>query len=187
MQLLRHFSVRAVELLFQQRINKYVDATQEKARDRSDAFDGFAALDPALDAAQVRFGDFTIARQPEQERDVDVDALADELFDSGQTFLGGRHLDEDVRSIERPPQRTRFFDGCIGVAREMRRYFEAHEAVAAVAFVVEVPQPVGRGLHVVDGQRLVDFGDRLPGAGERVDAFVVVVTAADGLLENARV
>ncbi len=149
--------------------------------------DGGAGREPALQSLQIRVGDLFVAAHAEEQRDVDVDPLVERLLDRGQADLGRRDLDHHVRTVDRSVQMARVSQRRLGVVRQVGRDLEAHEAVSALGPVVDPPQDVARGLHVLDGDRLVDLTGAQPARGELLDPLVVAVLAGEGLVEDGRV
>ena len=57
-----------------------------------------------LETVEVGVHDLLVASQPEDQRDVDADALAQRLDDRGQSLVGGGDLDEQVGPVDLAPQ-----------------------------------------------------------------------------------
>ncbi len=78
------------------------------------------------------------------------------------------------------------FDGrALGIHREIRRHFQADEAIVPCEMIVDRPQHVRRMLDVLDGEMLEQFGNRTVALFQRLaDRGVIFVRASDRLLEN---
>ena len=165
-----------------------VDAADEEAGDAGDQRDVAAAGVQSFQAREVGFRHGQIGVEPEQQRDVDVDPLADQLADGGRAGLGAGNLDHQIRPIDRAPEPPRLGDGPQAVHGQVRRDLEADEAVAAVQAVVDRAQLVGRLADVGDGQ-LVEQAARIGVAVLQhvLDRGVVVGAVADRFLEDGGV
>ena len=138
-----------------------------------------------FEPGQIGFDDLFVDLLGEQQRDVDVDAFADELADRRQAGLGGRHLDHQVFAADRAPEPPRLGDCRLGAHREIRRDFEADISVLALRPLVDRAQRVGRMLDVLDREPLIERHDIE--VALRLDALqgrIVVGAAADGLFED---
>ena len=140
------------EALVEQLVDRGVDAADEEAGDAARA----AAESPppatnASSAGEIGLGHLLVDLLGEQQGDVDVDALADQLADGRQAGFGRRHLHHQIVAGDRAPEPPRFGDGGLGVEGEIGRDFEADEAVATAAGVVDRPQDIGG---------MPDIGDR---------------------------
>ena len=91
-----------------------------------------ALRDQMFEPRQIGFDDLLIDLLREQQRDVDVDAFADELADRRQAGLRRRHLDHQVVAADRPPEPPRLGDRRLGVHRQIGRDFEADISVLAL-------------------------------------------------------
>ena len=110
-------------------------------------------------------------------------------FDGRDAGGGRRHLDHQVRPVDRLPQPARVPHGRLGVVRDGGGHLEAHVAVRADGAVVHRPQDGAGRADVVHGQGfeeavVVDAG---PGREHLTHLGVVVGTARNGLLEDGRV
>ena len=99
---------------------------------------------------EIGLDDLFIDLLREQQRDVDVDAFADELADRRQAGLCRRHLDHQVVAADRLPEPPRLGDRRLGVHRQIGRDLEADIAVPAFGCVVDRAQRVGRVPDVLD-------------------------------------
>ena len=161
-----------------------VDARDEEARDRGDV-ERAPLGDAALEAADVGLGDRGVLLDPEQQRDVDVDALVDRLLDRGDAGAGAGDLDHHVRAVEPRPVVARLLERALGVVGAIGQHLERDEAVAVL--VEHRPQHVGRVLEVGDRDPLEQRERVEPLAGAVAQLVVVVGRAEDRLLEDRRV
>src|SRR2546421_12861452 len=67
---------------------------------------GFPLGCARFNAGDVSCRHLPITWQSKEERDVDVDAFADELVNGGQPFCRRRDFDENIGAIQRPTQAT---------------------------------------------------------------------------------
>ena len=161
-----------------------VHARDEEARDRVHV-ERLAGLEPALHRADEALGDLFVGLDREQQRDVDVDAAGQRLLDRVEALVGPRDLDHQVRAVHAAPEVLRLPQRAAGgIEREIRRDLERHEPVVAAGRVPHGAEHVGRELHVLDRDVLVDLLGRQPLARELLDVVVVVVRAEDRLLED---
>jgi hypothetical protein len=154
-----------------------VDPADEERRNAAEPGDVLAGHVRALDTFEERVHDGLVALETEDQRDVDADALGEELADGGQPLDRGRHLDEEVRPVDQPPQRAGLGDGLGGVVRDARVDLDRHATVDAVRGVVDGPQHVARPAHVVGGDRPQRLAD-VDAADRQVAKLVVVEVAA---------
>src|SRR6185295_15694304 len=110
------------DLLVDQAIHKAVDAADEET--------GYARR--SADVALCRFQTFDervrdrfVVLLREQQRDINIDAFADELFDGGDAGRCARNLHHQVGPIHGLPQAVRSGERGIGFARQVRRDFQA--------------------------------------------------------------
>jgi hypothetical protein len=71
-----------------------------------------------LHALEEGFHYFFVPGKGEDQGDVDADALGEAVGDGRQACLGCRDLDEQVRSVDQPPQLTCLGDSGGGVMRQ---------------------------------------------------------------------
>ena len=83
-----------------------------------------------LEPAEIGMRHSLVVREREHQGRVDVDALADQTLDSRDPLGRRRHLDHQVRTIDRPPQASRLHHGSLGVPGEVGRDLETHVPVA---------------------------------------------------------
>ena len=171
--------------LVQPGVDLGIDPGHEEGGDRPDRRQVMAGPPGAFHPVEEGVHDRVVARQGEDQRDVDADALGQARGDRGQSLPGGRDLDEQVGPVDQPPQRPRLGDRGLGVMREPRVDLDRHPAIHAVGRVVDRPQDVTGPAHVEGGQR----PQRLPGidaAGGQVPQLRVIgVAAGDRLGEDA--
>ncbi len=81
---------------------------------------------------QIRLDHLFIDLLREQQRDVDVDAVGDELANRRQPGAGRRNLDHDIVARDLAPQPPRLGDRRLRAHRQIGRHLEAHIAVRAL-------------------------------------------------------
>ena len=81
-----------------------IDAADEEARHAGDARGIAAARDERLETFDVRLGGALVDVLSEQQRDVDVDALGDQLAHRGDALRRAGHLDHQVGAADCGPQ-----------------------------------------------------------------------------------
>ena len=130
-------------------------STRETKNEATEAMrvDRLPARHAPLEAGEVGVDDLLVARDGEQQRDVDVDAAGGELLDRGDAGLGGGDLDHHVGPREAAPELERLLDRRRGVVGEVGRALERDEAVAPAAGVVGRAQQVGGAADVVERER----------------------------------
>ena len=132
--------------------------------------------DERLEAAQVGLHDLVVAVEPEDERDVDTAAFADQRLNGRHAFTRGRHLDQEVGLGDRVVELPRISHGALGVVRQRGRDFEGDEPVLTVTLVVRRAQQ-GQGVLDVGGRHLpVRLLDRVV-RHQRAELVVVDVFA----------
>ena len=164
----RHFAAEAGERRARSRIlglleplgdrlvDGRIDPADEEAGDAGHAVERPARGGERFEAAQIGLDHLFIDVLGEQQRDVDVDALADQRTDRRNARLGPRHLDHQVVAADRLPQPPRLGDGRRGVYGDIGRDFQADEAVATGIRVVDRAENVGGAVDVGDREPLVD-------------------------------
>ena len=172
------------ELLVDQPVDRRVHAAHEEARHRGVPVDPFARGEPPVEAPEVRLHHRVVAREREDERDVDVQPVGDRLLDRGDAGARAGNLDHQVRAVDGSPEPVRLPHSRLGVVREARRHLEADEAVAAGRPLEDGQEEVGGLAEVADGERLEDLLGRLALGGQRAQLVVVVRARGDGLLED---
>ena len=111
---------------------------------------GVAAAHASFQAREVGVDDLLVARDREQQRDVDVDPARGQLLDRRHPGVRGGDLDHHVGSFEPVPQLDGLLDGGRGVVGEVGRALEGDEPVAPGARVVDGPQQVGGPADVLE-------------------------------------
>ena len=165
-----------------------VDAADEKARHAGNAADVLAFREPALEPRDVGLGHRLVGVVGEQQRDVDVDAFADQRADRRHAFRRAGHLHHQVRPVHPFVQAPRLGDRVLLAQREVGRDLEADVAVQSLRALEHRPQHVGHVLDVAHRQRLVDLLRVALAAGrQRLELGVVIVARAHRLLEDRRV
>ena len=164
-----------------------VDAGDEERGDRGDAARVPAALDEALEPADVGLGDLAMAVEREDQRDVDRDAARDRLLDRRQALLGGRDLHEQVLAVDQRVQALGLLDRALGVVGEVRVDLERDPAVLAVAVVVDLLEQVAGALDVADGELEEDLLRLRRLLEDLAQLLVVGVAVGDRALEDRRV
>ena len=141
-----------------------------------------------FEAAQIGVRHLLIDLLRKQQRNIDVEALADEGADRRQARRGRRYFHHQILAADRAPQPVRLGDGAFGIIGEIRRHFEADETVGAVLDVVDATQRIGGVADVGDREFLVDFGDRNGAARDHaLDLLVIGGGLPDRLLEDRRI
>ena len=161
-----------------------VDAADEEGRDRGDPRRVAAALDEALQAADVRLGDLPMALEREDQRHVDGDAGGDRLLDRGQALRRRGDLDQQVGLLDQRVQALGLGDRALGVVGEVRVDLERDPAVLAVALVPDGPQDVAGVADVVARKREEDLLRVGLARRELADLVVVGVALGDRALED---
>ena len=110
---------------------------------------GHASLQPR----HVGVDDLLVARDGEQQRDVDVHAACREFLDRGDPGRGGRDLDHHVGPRETTPEIERLLDGGVSVVGKVGRALERHETVAPTAGLIDGTQQVGGAADVLERDR----------------------------------
>ena len=172
-------------MLLDEPIHRNVDSAHEEAGDACHPA-GIAALrDQMFEAREIGFDDLFIDLLREQQRNIDVDPLADELADRRQARLGPRHFDHQVIATDRPPEPPRFDDGRLGIHRQIGRNLEADVSVPAFRCFKDRAQGVGSVLNIFDRKSLIERHDIAITVGfNRVQGRIIVGAAGDGFFEN---
>jgi hypothetical protein len=140
-----------------------------------------------LEPGEIRVHHLLVARDREDQRDVDRDPRRDCRGDRGEPCCRGRNLDHHVRAGHGSMEPTRFVDGPAGVVRQGRIHLEADAAVEAVALREHRMQPVASVLNVLDGQRLEQLLSPETARDQRGERFVIIVGLGDRLVEDGGV
>ena len=178
------FRNSVVELLVGHRI----DAADEEACNACDVRRIAALGEVFFQARKIGFSNLQIDILREQQRDVDVDAFANQMLDCRQALRRCRHLDHEILALDVLPEPLSFGDRTLGVHRQIRRHLQADEAILALEIVVDRPQYVGRVLDVFNGELLEQLGDRAIAAFQGLsDRAVIFIGTADRLFEDRRI
>src|SRR5579883_472133 len=164
-----------------------IDAAHEEAGHRGDAVQRPAGRRQGLQAGEVSLHHPLVRLDGEDQRDVDVEALADELPDGRDARIRRRHLHHDVRAVDRGPEAAGFGDAGRGVVGQPWRYLDADESVLPAGPVIEGAEEVCRGHDVFEQQPFVDRGWARATLQQLLDGRVVVGAVEDRLLEDGRV
>ena len=148
------------DFLVEQFVDCGVDAADEEARDT--CYTGHVAALPGerFETRQISLDDLFVDLLREQQRDVDVDAVGDQIADRRQALGCRRHFDHEVRTIDRVPQALGFGDRGFGLLRQIGRDLDADKAVGAAAFLEHRKEHVGRLLDVLDRELFVNLAGR---------------------------
>jgi hypothetical protein len=128
-------------VLIDELVHRDVDTAHEKAGDACDLAGITTLGHEMLEARQIGLDNFLVDLLREQQRDIDVDSLADEAANRRQTGLCARHLDHQVVAADRLPEASR-----LGVHRQVGRHFEADISVTALHRLIDRAQRVRRTL-----------------------------------------
>ena len=165
-----------------------IDPRDEERGDRGDRREVAPRLEGALEAGDVGARDRLVDGDVEEQRDVDVDALADQPLDRLGRVRRAGHLDHHVGPADRLDEAPRLGDRALRVVLDAGRQLEGDVAVRAAARLVDRAQRVGGAPQVVAGEayeRLV--GVAHAGVGEGAQLVVVVRGTGDRLPEDRRV
>ena len=174
-----------LEALVDDGIDGGIDAADEEACHAGTSRHVPAGRGQSFQALDIGQGDRLVGRLREQQGDVDVDAFADQRGDGRNPGLGARHLDHQVRPVDRCPQTPCLDHGRLRVVRQIGRDLEADEAVPSAGRIEHRAQHIGRLLDVAHGQVLVErygIGFGRPREGDQIG--IVIAGAADRLLED---
>src|SRR6185503_14527695 len=117
---------------------------------------GFPLRSTRFNTGDVSCRHLPITWQPKEQRDVDVDAFADELLDGGQPFGRRRDFDEHVGPLQRSPQTTGLNDRTFSVMRQVWIDLQTHISFPRVSLIVHGSELVGRALHVALAESFVN-------------------------------
>ena len=176
-----------IPVLLEPTIGLGVDPRDEEARDRRDRRGIAAGLDEPLEPAEVRLDDGLVAVEREDQRDVDRLALRDRVLDRAEAGLGGRDLDEQVRSVDVLVQAHRLLEGALAVVGERRVDLERDVAVEALAAIPHRSHQVAGALDVLDRELEEDLGRVVLPLHDLLELLVVPLARRERLLEDRRV
>ena len=145
---------------------------------------GFPLGCARFNAGDVSCRHLPITWQSKEQRDVDVDAFADELLNGGQPFCRRRDFDENIGAIQRPPQTTSLQNRAFSVMRQVWIDFQTHISIPRVRLIVHGSELVGCALHVALGESFVNHLGALPLEGHGPDVLLIILAAGNGLLED---
>ncbi len=175
---------RGVDLLGKLLVDLRVDAAHEEAGDASDLAQVSPAFVQRLEARKECLHHLGVAVDREDQRDVDVVALGDLVFDRREALFGRRDLDHHVRSRAPVVQILGELDRLPGAVGDRRPDLDAHEPILAFRPVVDGAEHVRRGLDVFHHEAPEHVGRLRLLADELHHGLVVVGRAADRLLED---
>ena len=164
-----------------------VDARHEERRDGVDRGEVVTVGLGLLQPGQERVHDPAVAVDAEDQRDVDADALGEDLGDRGQPGEGRRDLDEGVRAVDEPPQTARLRDGGGRVVGQARVDLDRDASVRAAAGVVGRAHDVAGPPDVVRRQRTHGLLHGDLALGQVPDLVGVGLAVGERLLEDRRV
>ncbi len=177
--------IGARDLFVEQFVDRGVDAADKEARYAGDARRIAAFGGERLEAGQIGLDDLLIGLLREQQRNVDVDAVGDQVVDGRHAFGRRRHFDHQVFAIDGMPQALGFGDGALGVFGEIRRDFDADKAVGAVRCIEYRAEHIGRALDILDSKLFKNLAGRPILLFEDLRHRVVIfIGMADGVLED---
>ena len=141
-----------------------------------------------FETLHVGVDDLAVALEPEQQRDVDVDALTQALPDRRQSLGGARDLHEQVRLVDLLPELAGGRDGAVGVAGELR----ARPRPTRSRRRRSMPSDNGRRMASASSMSCFtssqyESSTRAPLLDELAELVVVVGRALDRLGEDRRV
>ena len=93
--------------------------------------DGLASGQSILKAVDVGLHDLVIAIDAEDQRDIDIDAAADQLANGREVLRGCRHLDHQIWPVHQVVEPFGFGNGGLGVIGKIGRHFQADETILA--------------------------------------------------------
>ena len=140
--------------------------------DRTDLIDRLTITGPALQAFDVGARRLLVHLDREDQRNVDVVAAIDRLFDRRQALFGAGNFDHHVGAVNASPQLLDHRNGAGRIVSQQRRDLQADESVVSARRVVDRTKGVARALDILDG--------KIP--EERVGAFL----RSDQLAQAAR-
>ncbi len=98
-------------------VHERVDAADKKAGDAGDLRDVLAFCGAGFESGEECFCNLFVSRLCEQQRDVDVDAVFQNLADGRNALRRGRNLDHDIGAANGFPQTARFLNACLAYRR----------------------------------------------------------------------
>ncbi len=164
-----------------------VDPRDEEARDRQHRAGVAARRDEPLEPAQVRLHDGPVAREREDQRDVDRAALRDAVLDRAEAGLRARDLDVEVLALDLLVEPDRLVERRVAVVREPRVDLERDEAVDPARPLPDRRHQVAGVADVLLRERDEDLRRVIGLARHRAELLVVPRALGEGLLEDRRV
>ena len=151
--------VGASDLFIELLVDRSIDPADEETRDAGDMRGVAAATDVFFETGEVCLCDLQIHLLREQQRDIDADALADQMLDGRQALGRCRHLDHQIRALDLFPEPLGFADAGFGIHGQIRRDFKTDKTVFALQSVVDRAQHIRRVPDVLDSKLLEQVGD----------------------------
>ena len=174
------------DLLLEQLVHRGVDPADEEAGHRGD-IDGVSVLHAPLQAAEEGVRDVLVDLDREHQGDVDVHAIGNALLDRGESSIGRRDLDEDVRPPHAVVEIVRHRDRSLGIVGNARQDLDTDVAILVLRLLVDRFEHIGRQLDVLDDQAEHDLLVRDASMDQVAESVVIVTAAADRLLEDGGV
>ena len=168
-------------------VDRGINAADEEARHTGDARGIAAARDERLETFDVRLGGALVDVLSEQQRDVNVDALRDQLAHRGDALRRAGHLDHQVGAADGGPQAPCVRKRALRVGCKERGHLQAHVPVAPRRPVVHRAEHIGGLLDIAYGKRLVEHGGVDGRSARRLEDVGVVGASGHGLLEDRRI
>ena len=131
-----------------------IDPAHEERRDRRYRRKVSATFIQPLQPGDIGIDDSTVRFEREYQRDVDVDALADQRLDGRYALRRRGHLYHDVGPVDVGEQASRLVNRALGIVRETGTDLERCEPVGSAGRVEHGPEQIGRVADVRDGHRL---------------------------------
>ena len=178
---------RCPESRVQDPVDRGVDAVDEEAGNAGHPPDLAADGGELLEPGDVRLCCGRVGVSSEEQRHIDVDALAEQRPRRVNPFGSPRHAEHEVVAADLLPHAGRLVDRALAIVREQRRDLQGGVAVSTPARVVDVAQRVGGLLHVAEGEPL---GHRVRiecAAIGRLDQVVVVPAGRDRVGDDRRI
>ena len=168
-------------------IHSRVYAADEEAGNRSDAAYGFAFGGATLKPFDIGIDGLIVSFKGKQQRDVDVDALINALFNRRYAFGSAGDFDHHVFAVNLFPQTLSFFDGRLCVVGQQGRAFQTDIAVQFIGAFINRREDVCGCLNILYGQSFVNFKSRLFLFRQLLHLLKVIIRTADGFFKNRRI
>ncbi len=174
--------------LVDQLVHRDIDAAHEETGDAGDLAGVAAFRHEMLKPRQIGFDDVFIDLLREQQRDVDVDAVAEELVNCRKARFCRRDLDHQVFAPNRAPEPPCLGDRRFGIHCQVGRDFQADISVLALRSIVDGAQRVRRMADVLDREVLIERHDTVVALiFDGLQRRIVIRAASDRLFEDRRV